>query len=153
MHHDNYTSALDYLESVSKKTRTATGPTVGNAIILANILLVLAGVAALISNMMNLTIWWALLHLFIMLVLFCGVFGIGIDTLLHWWSPFFGNDVHVNLKKITEREQAGESPDLIQSEIAEWVKSCAKGSWVAINPYRYRFLSKGDAAFFKLAWG
>lgn len=72
---------------------------------------------------------------------------------LNWWSPYFGHDVMANKRKIGEREQSGESSHAIQGEIETWVANCAKGRWVKINPYRYRFLRKGDAAFFKLAWG
>lgn len=72
---------------------------------------------------------------------------------LNWWSPYFGHDITANKRKIGEREQSGESSHSIQNEIEAWVKNCAKGRWVKINPYRYRFFRKGDAAFFKLAWG
>jgi len=48
---------------------------------------------------------------------------------------------------------AGEDHNELTDEIAQWVKTCTKGSYIRINPYRYRFRRKGDAAMFKLAWG
>lgn len=72
---------------------------------------------------------------------------------LNWWQPFFGHDIKVNQDKIAEREAQGECSYAMQKEIFAWVEGCTKSRWARINPYKYRFLRKGDAAMFKLAWG
>lgn len=72
---------------------------------------------------------------------------------LNWWRPFFGTTMEADRKKLEVREKNGEQPDVIQKEIEGWVENCTKGRWVKLNPYTYKFLRKGDAAFFKLAWG
>jgi hypothetical protein len=70
-----------------------------------------------------------------------------------WWSVFYGTVITADTPKLANREIAGESPEDIRKEIAEWVASCSKAGYIKINPYRYKFRRKGDAAMFKLAWG
>jgi len=72
---------------------------------------------------------------------------------LLWWASFSGTEMIADTKKIAAREMAGEDHNELTDEIAQWVKTCTKGSYIRINPYRYRFRRKGDAAMFKLAWG
>lgn len=74
-------------------------------------------------------------------------------SMTNWWAMMTGYDVKVNRDKISDQERQGESAEAIRHSIAHWADNCAKGRWVIVNPYRYRFLRKGDAAFFKLAWG
>lgn len=70
-----------------------------------------------------------------------------------WWSVFWGTEIIANTEKLAAREVAGETSDSIRKEIAEWVDNCSKAGYIKINPYRYKFRRKGDAAMFKLVWG
>lgn len=97
--------------------------------------------------------WWVLSQAVPPIATVSIIMGMKYGSPKNWWSPYFGHDVYVNKNKIAERERAGENPNEILKEIDAWVKNCAKGRSIQINGYRYRFLRKGDAAFFKLAWG
>ena len=81
------------------------------------------------------------------------VMWIQLGSPLNWWRPFFGTLMEANQSKLEAREKAGEDPGVIQMEILGWVENCTKGRWIKVNPYTYKFLKKGDAAMFKLAWG
>lgn len=71
---------------------------------------------------------------------------------LNWWVPFFGTSMTANKEKIAAREKAGEDAHQIHLELAQWVQECTRSRWYQTNPYTYKFLRKGDAAMFKLAW-
>ena len=130
---------------------TNTGP--GNFVLLLGFLILIIGLPVLFGILNGNTALFGLapalpvsVGVVIAMTMKCG-------NPLNWWSPFFGHDMDVNTVKIAEREQAGENPNEILKEIDAWVKNCTKGRYVQVNGFRYRFLRKGDAAFFKLAWG
>lgn len=130
---------------------TNTGP--GNLVILISLLLIfIAGPAWFSLTHLNGS-WWALTQVLPPLAAVCVMMGMRYGSPLNWWSPYFGTMMTVNFDKLSDRERAGEYPEAIQNEIAQWVANCSKGRYIKINPYRYQFLRKGDAMMFKLAWG
>lgn len=95
--------------------------------------------------------WWA--QIFPPLFGVSAVMGVKYGSPMNWWVPYFGKTMFANMTKLADREHAGEDGAAIQREIEDWVKNCTKGRSWKVNSYAYRFLRKGDAAFFKLAWG
>lgn len=143
---------LDY--SLARRRINNPGLSSGDIITTVNITLVVSVVLPLLlyfstSN----SYWWHMIQIspaiFFTLLILHNRYG----HMTNWWSIFVGHDIKVNRQKIAEREAVGESSDRIRKEIAEWAGNCCRGSWVIVNPYHYRFMKKGDASFFKLAWG
>lgn len=121
---------------------TCTGP--GNLALIFAVLAIIAFVPLL-----KVGAWWPAVSGFIAAA---AIMWFNYGNPLNWWQPFFGITMYADLPKIAAREQKGESGEEIQQELLGWVKTCTKGRWVMINPYAFRFLNKGDAAMFKLAW-
>jgi hypothetical protein len=69
----------------------------------------------------------------------------------NWWSPFFGIEMVVNIDRLAGTIVANKSYD-VKQEVKDWVSSMSSGPYVQINPFKYKFLRKRDAAAFKLAW-
>ena len=130
---------------------TNTGP--GNFALLSSILVILLG-APVAFAMLRGDSWYLGLSSAVP-VLMGAIVGMSLKCghPLNWWTPFFGHTVTANTDRLALREQNGESSAAIQAEIQAWVDNCAKGRSWKVNPYRFKFIRKGDAAFFKLAWG
>jgi predicted neutral ceramidase superfamily lipid hydrolase len=71
---------------------------------------------------------------------------------MKWWSIFGGTTITVDTKKLVDQERLKGS-DEVKHEIADWVNKCSKSGYIKINPFRYKFRRKRDAAIFKLVWG
>jgi hypothetical protein len=99
------------------------------------------------------TNYLTLLHVLPPLAVTCFMFSMKWGEPRNWWIPFYGIQMSANTKKLGERERAGEDPAAIQKEIRDWVASCTRSRSHRVNNYTYKFLRKGDAMMFKLAWG
>lgn len=125
----------------------------GNLALLLGVLLFLCSIPLVLGIYGAKSPWLIALKVMQPLGICAFVMWLQLGSPLNWWRPFFGTTMHANKDKLALREQEGESPEAIQSEILAWVEGCAKGRWIKVNPYSYKFLRRGDAAFFKLAWG
>lgn len=68
---------------------------------------------------------------------------------LNWWVVFTGIEMKINTEQYINR---GENMEELKVEIESWVKQMSKGRYYKVNPYKYLFLRKRDAAAFKLVW-
>lgn len=125
----------------------------GNFVLLMSILLTLSGVP-LLSGLAKHDKGWLIAIRVVQPILICSFIMFSqLGSPLNWWRPFFGTLQEANRERLAERERQGEEPEKIQVEIERWVLTSAKGRFIRVNPYTYKFLRKGDAMFFKLAWG
>ena len=67
----------------------------------------------------------------------------------NWWVPFGGVTMTIDVDQYIKD---GKDPEALAPEIEDWVKNMVKGRYYKVNPYRYIFLHRRDAAMFKLAW-